>query len=76
MNQDLYDKVREAISEEVGGGDPELDYATVEAIRAFGVFLRSRQWYSVPEMIQELRDMMLQPCGDFRDGFDEILKEY
>lgn len=76
MNQDLYDKVREGIFEEVGGGDPEVDYAALNTIKAFGEFLRSRQWYSVPEMIQELRGMMLQPCGDFRDEFDEILKGY
>lgn len=73
MNQDLYDKVREGISQEVGGSDPELDYAAVEAMKAFAKFLHSRRWYSTDEILFELRDMLLLECGDFRSDLDEFL---
>lgn len=75
MNTDLYDDVKEAISEEWRiGDDADMDYAAAQAMMAFGKFLRSRRFYSVDEMLQEMRDMLLTPLGDFRDEFDEIIK--
>lgn len=76
MNKDLWDDVLEGIETEVGGGDPERYYATAEAMKAFGRFLAARRWYDVNEILQEMRPMMLNPAGDFRDEFDDIIKEH
>lgn len=75
MSRDLFDDVKAGISEELGG-DPniEIDYAVVEAFKAFGKFLRSRRFYAVDEMLDEMQDMLLLPRGDFRDEFDAYVK--
>lgn len=67
MVKDLVDEVVETIE------TSDYNLIPVDVIHNFAAFLAERRYYSVEEILKEIRDMMRLPIGDYRKDFDDYL---